>query len=95
MSTYMIQKVRKDKDGSLTAFLIRQVGAGTAKWRARADVIELIAKWKQSVYTETDDGHGGTVFGERVRVITVGGKDYLRTDHNQTARDNLGNLPEG
>ena len=91
----MISKVRKDSDGNLSSFLVRQVGADTAKWCSRGEVVELIRKWKQSVYTETDDGYGGMEFGERVRVVTVDMKDYLRTDRNQTAQDNLGNLPEG
>jgi hypothetical protein len=32
--------------------------------------------------------------GADVHVVFVNGKYYLRTDKNNTARDNLGNLPE-
>lgn len=32
--------------------------------------------------------------GEDVRVVTVNGVDYLRTDANQTPKDNLDNLPD-
>lgn len=32
--------------------------------------------------------------GEDVRVATINGVRYLRTDRNSTSADNLGNLPE-
>ena len=32
--------------------------------------------------------------GEDVRVVTINGTKYLRTDANSKASDNLGNLPE-
>lgn len=32
--------------------------------------------------------------GETVRIITVRGKEFIRTDRNETEKDNLGNLPE-
>jgi hypothetical protein len=32
--------------------------------------------------------------GEDVRIIKVGNEEFIRTDANQTAADNLGDLPE-
>lgn len=47
MSTYMISKVRKASDGTVTSVFIRQVGAKQSQWRPRDEVIELIRKWGQ------------------------------------------------
>ncbi len=32
--------------------------------------------------------------GADIHIVTINGVNYLRTDKNQTARDNLGELPE-
>ena len=32
--------------------------------------------------------------GEKVHIIKIKNKEYIRTDNNKTEKDNLGNLPE-
>jgi hypothetical protein len=60
---------------------------------ARSEVITAIGAGKTFVtITRTTDGKWSK--GEDVRIITVNGEKYIRTDANSKASDNLGNLPE-
>lgn len=44
--------------------------------------------------TMFQDSNGKWVAGKEVRIVTVNGVKYLRTDANSKAADNLENLPE-
>lgn len=64
----------------------------TSEW-TRLDVVNSIGQGKSfvTIYKNAD---GKFKKGEDVRVITVNGTKYIRTDSNSRAADNLGNLPE-
>jgi hypothetical protein len=68
-----------------------QIGSPT-EW-PRSEVVFAIENRKTFV-TITRSSDGKWSKGEDVRIITVGGVKYLRTDANSKASDNLGNLPE-
>ncbi len=59
----------------------------------RTDVVSAIEN-KKTFVTITRSTDGKWKKGEDVRIITIGGVKYLRTDANSKASDNLGNLPE-
>jgi hypothetical protein len=60
---------------------------------ARGIVITSI-KNGNSYVTIFKAANGNWQRGEDVRIITVNGEEFLRTDANEKASDNLGNLPE-
>ncbi len=76
-------KVHEDKDNS--------VGAAS-EW-SRSEVIAAIKRGKKFI-TTTKDSKGKLLKGQEVHIIKVKGVEYLRTDQNTMASDNLGNLPE-
>ena len=59
---------------------------------ARADVVAAIEKGRTFVTVYSREGKSAK--GEDVRVVTVQGQKYLRTDNNSIKADNLGALPE-
>ena len=65
---------------------------GDAQKVTRADVISAIERGSTFVTVYTRDGKHTK--GEDVRVITIHGQKYIRTDNNSTKADNLGALPE-
>jgi hypothetical protein len=62
-----------------------------SEW-ARTDVVDNIQNGKTFV-TVVKNGSNWNK-GEDVRVVTVNGAKYIRTDANLNASDNLGSLPE-
>lgn len=58
----------------------------------RTEVVSAIQNGKTFVTAVKSDGNWKR--GEGVRVVTVNGTKYIRTDANSKASDNLGNLPE-
>lgn len=80
-----IVKVRVHADSGDT------MGAAT-EW-TRSEVVTAIDTRKTFV-TITRSSDGKWSKGEDVRIVTVGGVKYIRTDANSKASDNLGNLPE-
>lgn len=58
---------------------------------ARTQVVSAIDRGNTFVTIYERDNHWHK--GEDVRVITVNGVKYIRTDTNYKAADNLGNLP--
>ena len=66
---------------------------GSASEWMRSEVVDAIGRGKTFVtITRTSEGKWNK--GEDVRVVTVNGVKYIRTDANSKASDNLGNLPE-
>ncbi len=63
----------------------------TSEWM-RTDVVNTIQNGKTFV-TIVENGNNWKK-GEDVRIVTVNGTKYIRTDANSKASDNLGNLPE-
>lgn len=54
-------------------------------------VSEINNKWKyMTIYKKQGDGWN---FGEDIHVVTIENEDFIRTDQNNTKKDNLGNLP--
>jgi len=66
---------------------------GVGKEWTRSDVITSIENGKSFV-TILRNADGKWIKGEDVRIITVNSIKYIRTDANNKAADNLGNLPE-
>ena len=66
---------------------------GTASIVSRQTVVTDI-KINKKTYVTAYKKDGKWQKGEDVRVITIDGVDYLRTDANKTPRDNLHNLPD-
>ncbi len=66
---------------------------GAANEWTRAEVVDAIGRGKTFV-TITRNSDGKWSKGEDVRIVTVNGTKYIRTDANSKASDNLGNLPE-
>lgn len=54
-------------------------------------VSDINNKWKYLTIVKNE--RGGWSFGEDIRVVNIEGEDFIRTDQNNTKRDNLGNLP--
>lgn len=80
----------------ITALIVHQdngnaVGIG-APWN-RMQVVAYI-NGGYSFKTTIKSSYGKWEKGEDVRVFTINGIDYLRTDANRIAKDNLENLPE-
>ena len=74
---------REDKGDSL---------GSPSDW-TRSQVVSALETNKTFI-TVTKGNDGKYIKGEDVRIITVNGVKYIRTDANSTAADNLGNLPE-
>lgn len=65
---------------------------GDPQKAVRADVAAAIEKGR--TFVTVDFREGKSTKGEDVRVVTVQGHKYLRTDNNSIKADNLGSLPE-
>lgn len=59
----------------------------------RTDVVNTLQNGKTFI-TVVKNGTNQWTKGEDVRVVTINGTKYIRTDANSKASDNLGNLPE-
>jgi hypothetical protein len=58
----------------------------------RQEVISLMLGGRSFVTAYMQDGKWRK--GEDVRVVTIHGESFIRTDENSTKKDNLGSLPE-
>lgn len=65
---------------------------GNPQKMARTNVVAAIERGTTFITVTSRDGK--FMKGETVRVITVRGRKYLRTDNNSAESDNLGSLPE-
>ena len=59
---------------------------------SRNTVISKLKKGKE--YCTIRKKNGNWTKGEKVHKVVVNDKEYIRTDKNETEKDNLGNLPE-
>ena len=79
-------KSRKDRDGDITALC-----NGSESWspRLKADAISDIESGLHSYYVSWSDGKVTAI-----RVVNGPSSKYLRTDHDNTTRNNLDDLPD-
>lgn len=81
--THIIKvKVRPDNGDTL----------GTESEWMRTEIVNKIQDGKTFVTVVESDSKWKK--GEDVRIVTVNGTKYIRTDANSKASDNLGNLPD-
>jgi len=80
-----IEKVRVHED------LGEQVGS--PKISSRTDVVSNI-KNRLTYMTIVKNAKGNWRKGQEVHTIRVGNEEFIRTDKNSVAKDNLENLPE-
>jgi len=94
---WLISAVRYDDDHSrivkVKAHPDNDESVGTAEEQTRGTVVARIESGKTyCTIVKTQDGKWRK--GEDVRVITIDGEKFIRTDANRTRKDNLGSLPE-
>jgi hypothetical protein len=94
---WLISAVRYDDDHSrivkVRAHLDKGDTVGSAQEQTRAEVVRSV-EGGQTYCTIVKGTDGKWKRGEDVRVITIDGEKFIRTDANRTKKDNLGNLPE-
>lgn len=61
---------------------------------SRSDVVADIEDNGAVYFTAYQNSDGDWFEGSRIRIIIVNGTKYLRTDANNTAADNLDEIPE-
>lgn len=93
----LISAVRYDKDRTRIerVKVHEDLGekVGSAKESTRASVVTNIKKGV-SYMTIRKAKNGNWKKGEEVHIIKVGNEEFIRTDKNAKAADNLENLPE-
>jgi hypothetical protein len=89
MANYVISKVRYNKAGThIDEVVVNDEGKSVTRIEQRSTVVANIKATK--TYRTQPPGGGA---GAAVRIVDVNGAEYLRTDANKTAKDNLDNLP--
>lgn len=85
MATRYVNKSRKDSDGDITALCNEP-----ESWspRLKAGAITDIENGTHSYYVSWTDGKT-----TEIKVVKGSTGKYLRTDHDQTRRNNLDDLP--
>lgn len=95
---YAVTAVQYDEDGSQIVKVKRydvgedQLSNGTEKWRSEVVADINVDGYSYTTAFKNDDGRWE--LGEEIHVVDVHGTNYLRTDRNDIAQDNLGELPE-
>ncbi|MCP4228854.1 MAG: DUF3892 domain-containing protein [bacterium] len=93
---YLISKDRYDKDRNHIVQVRRHNNngdsVGISETVSRVNVISSLEKGFTYVTIYKENGKWNK--GEDVRIISVNGKKYIRTDANKKEADNLGELPE-
>ena len=95
---YLISKVKYNSDHTHIIKVLTHVDKGDkvgqpGKEENRETVIANLKKG-YTYCTITKGAGGNWDKGQMVRKIIVKGKEYIRTDSNETEKDNLGELPE-
>ena len=93
-SDYLISAVRYYKDSISQLKVHKDLGdkVGQEQIWSKEEVVSSIKNYN-SFCTIYKNSAGNWTKGEDVHVVTVGYSTYLRTDRNNIAKDNLGNLP--
>lgn len=86
MATRYVNKSRKDRDGDITALC-----NSAESWspRLKADAIRDIDGGTHQYYVSWTDGKV-----TEIKVVNGQSGKYLRTDHDNTTRNNLDDLPD-
>lgn len=92
---YVIVAANRADDNSCISIVRRRPDLGDELGdptiETRTDIIASIKGGKSHVTAYLKDKQW--VKGEDVRVVNLGGTDFIRTDRNETKEDNLGHLP--
>lgn len=94
---YLISGVRYDKNHEYIVVVEVRPDEDTKVGNpTQCERKEIVAHLKKRVtyITIYKDKEGKWSKGATVDIITVNGKEFIRTDKNQTPKDNLENLPE-
>lgn len=93
---YVITAVGYDVDRNHISRLLVRPDEG--EWLGSGEIWtkeQVVASLKLGYSFVTSYLNGGKwIRGASVHVVEIGSKQYLRTDQNRTAADNLGSLPE-
>ncbi|UPK72454.1 DUF3892 domain-containing protein [Chitinophaga filiformis] len=96
MARYYITAIRKSNNGSHISHVLvhsttgeGRLGKGTVYSKAQIISFMVGHTFQTVTYNYSD---GSWRIGADVGKVRVAGVDYLRTDRDSTARDNLGNL---
>lgn len=81
-----VTNVRKDENDVLTKFKLNN-----GDILSRAKLVEEVNEREKEPSKEKI--LSGSPVGPTIHVIVINGKNYLRTDKNSIAKDNLDNLP--
>ena len=94
---YAIVGVKYDDDDHSRIVIVKRrpdLGSklGKETTKGRTEIVDYIKAGHTHItsYWKNDQW----VKGEDVRVVNLGGIDFIRTDRNKTKADNLGELPE-
>jgi hypothetical protein len=95
---FVITKVRYSDDKQFIAKVeVREDlgnSVGSVYEEERIKVVENLKVGRSYCTTPTDKGTMRLLRGEMVGIVVIDGREFIRTDKNQTKRDNLGELPE-
>ena len=95
---YCISAVRYDDDHNrITEVMIsKDLGdfLDTPLQVFREQVVKSIKEKQETFVTIIQNEKAKYELGQPVHVVPLNGEEYLRTDQNDTAEDNLENLPE-
>ena len=94
---FLISAVRYDEDRSriVQVRVYDDLGdkVGNARISSRIDVVNSIKQGKTYV-TILENQDGSWRKGQEVGIVKMEGEEFIRTDRNSVAKDNLENLPE-
>jgi hypothetical protein len=96
---YFITHVRYDReekhiDMVITRRVIGDRNLDSPEENTRESIVRMRKNDKTVVTAIAEEGENDTFYpGAVVDIIRVNGREYLRTDSNKIARDNLENLP--
>lgn len=94
---FVITAVRYDENQDHIIKVKRRLDNGNTlekeEERTRSQVVNAIEN-KGYTYVTSYKKDNEWYKGQKVHIINVDGKKYLRTDSNKTTKDNLGELPE-
>lgn len=93
---FVIIKVKYNRDRTQLEEVETRVDTGDALssdpgWMTRQQVVEALP---EVTFVTAYPKDGKWTRGEDVRVVTIRGEHFLRTDSNAVKADNLGELPE-
>jgi len=94
---FYIYKVRYDSQRNhiekVKIYWLLKNTLGRGQVWSREEIVSAI-KGDETFITVLRNDEGEWVEGEAVHIVTVNRKEYIRTDQNRRASDNLRNLPE-